>query len=410
MTDLKSDAQEIIRLSIASVMPDRAVKKALENRNFGNGKLLLISAGKAAWQMAKTAYDCLGGRVDGGAIITKYGHSRGQIGDLAIYEGGHPVPDGNSVRGTRAATRLVKGLNGNDTVIFLLSGGGSALFELPLVPLEDLKKLTVELLERGADIGEINTVRKRLSAVKGGRFAQLCSPARVLSVILSDVPAGCAYNVASGPTYEDLSTCADALSVAEKYRISCTDEVRRLLNTETPRGIRNVENIVTGSVGELVKNAALYAEGLGYSPVVLSDSLCCEARDAGSFLASEAGLRQDAVRSVALIAGGETVVHVKGKGLGGRNQEITLSGAIGIAGMRDTALFSIGSDGTDGPTDAAGGYADGNTVGGKISLREALEGLADNDSYNVLKKAGGLIITGPTGTNVNDLSVVLIRR
>ena len=212
---LRSDAQIIISRAIQAVQPDAAVKRALRGQEFP-GRVVLAAAGKAAWQMARAAKDCLGERIDAGVVITKYGHAPGEIPGCACYEGGHPVPDGNSFRGTQAALDLVSGLAEEDAVVFLLSGGGSALFEKPLIPGEELQDITNQLLSSGADIVEMNTIRKRLSAVKGGRFAQLCAPAQVFSIVLSDVLGDPLDMIASGPASPDSSTEEQARAVAEK--------------------------------------------------------------------------------------------------------------------------------------------------------------------------------------------------
>ncbi|MBQ2311937.1 MAG: DUF4147 domain-containing protein, partial [Firmicutes bacterium] len=298
-----------------------------------------------------------------------------------------------------------------DTVIFLLSGGASALFELPKISGAELKDITGQLLAKGADITEINTVRKRLSNVKGGRFALACAPAKVFSVVLSDVPGDSPDMIASGPAYPDSSTCEEAEAAAEKYALRMSPQASALLKEETPKELTNVETHVTGSVSELCRAAAAAAEKLGYEPVLLTDRLCCEAREAGTSLADTLKSHADSSGSLAFIAGGETVVHLTGNGKGGRNQELALAAAPVIAGLNGAAVFSVGSDGTDGPTDAAGGYVDYEsckaleTLGIRVS-----DVLQNNDAYNALKAVDGLIFTGPTGTNVNDVAVALLRR
>lgn len=406
---LRGDADRIIKESIAAVLPDEAVRRTLKDYRPSAGKTLLVAAGKAAWQMAKAAVDTLGA-VDGGVVVTKYDHVMGPIPGVKCYEAGHPVPDENSFAATKKALELVSSLTADDTVIFLLSGGGSALFELPLIPGEELQDITKQLLACGADIVEMNTVRKRLSAVKGGRFALSCAPARVLSIVLSDILGDPLDMIASGPAYPDDSTCAQALAVADKYALRLSEKARALLSEETPKALPNVETHINGSVRELCAAAAEAARALGYESVFLTDQLCCEAREAGSFLASILKSHTGSGRSLAFIAGGETVVHLTGNGKGGRNQELALAAAPGIAGIPGAAVFSVGSDGTDGPTDAAGGYVDGDTFS---SLAEkginVFDILQNNDAYTALSAAGGLIVTGPTGTNVNDVAVALLR-
>ncbi len=405
---LRADADRIISSAINAVKPDEAVKRALTGKEFP-GKVYLVAAGKAAWQMAKAADECLGSRIDGGVVVTKYEHVMGPIAGYDCYEAGHPVPDENSFIGTQAALDLVADLNAEDTVLFLLSGGGSALFEKPFVSGEVLQDITGQLLACGADIVEINTIRKRLSAVKGGRFAQHCAPAHVFTIVLSDILGDPLDMIASGPACPDSSTCETANAIAEKYQLKLTEEAKELLLKETPKELDNVTTTINGSVRELCTAAANICLEMGYEPIILTDQLTCEAREAGSFLASILKTHANAGKKLAFIAGGETVVHLTGKGKGGRNQELALAAAPGISGMKGAAVFSIGSDGTDGPTDAAGGYADHET---KASLKaqgiDIYQVLKNNDAYHALQKCDGLVITGPTGTNVNDVAVALL--
>ena len=413
---LRADADRIVEEAIAAVLPDAAVKRALEGRVFP-GRVLLVATGKAAWQMAAAAVTCLGERVEQGVVVTKYGHVMGPIDRCTCYEAGHPVPDENSFIGTRAALDLVQELNATDTVLFLLSGGGSALFEDPLVPAGELQDITRQLLACGANIVEMNIIRKRLSRVKGGRFAEHCAPAKVLTVVLSDVLGDPLDMIASGPAYPDSSTATDALLIASKYKLRLSQQARRLFEKGTPKKLDNVETVVTGSVRELCAAAAQACRELGYEPTLLTDRLSCEAKEAGRYLASvlkDHACETDganATKPMAFIAGGETVVKLCGTGLGGRNQELALAAADEIAGMEGAAVFSVGSDGTDGPTDAAGGYVDGDTKAELAAFGIAIDDvLANNDSYHALEKVGGLIITGPTGTNVNDVAVALLAR
>ena len=404
---LRQDADAIIRAAIAAVLPDEAVRRALKGRHFP-GRVLLVAAGKAAWQMARAAVEALG-PVDAGVVVTKYGHVQGQLPGVICYEAGHPVPDENSFRATQAALDLVAGAKETDTVLFLLSGGGSALFEKPLIPGGELQDITQQLLACGADIVEMNTIRKRLSAVKGGRFALACAPARVYSIVLSDILGDPLDMIASGPAAPDRSTCAQAQAIAETYGLRLSGAARACLQQETPKALDNVETHITGSVRELCAAAAAACGQLGYQPVLLTDHLDCEAREAGRFLADIARTHAGRGQATAYLAGGETVVRLTGHGLGGRNQELALAAAPGLAGL-PAAVFSVGSDGTDGPTDAAGGYVDGDTAAA-LAARGLDAGtvLADNDAYHALQAVDGLIVTGPTGTNVNDVAVVLVR-
>jgi len=408
---LRQDADVIISDAIKAVLPDEAVRKALENRVFNGGKIYLVSVGKAAWQMANAAAEVLKNKIYAGVVITKYNHVKGKINNIVCYEAGHPVPDNNSFIATQAAIDLVSGLSKEDTVLFLISGGGSALFEKPLITGEELSDITKQLLACGASIVEINTIRKRLSAVKGGKFAELCQPANVYSIVLSDIIGDPLDMIASGPAYPDSSTSEQALDIVRKYDLRLTGEQLKLLSMDTPKHLTNVETSITGSVADLCRAAAESCLKLGYNPIILTDTLCCEAKEAGSFLASIAKSNQNTSDSVAYIAGGETVVHLNGSGKGGRNQEMALAAAFGISCCNNTALFSIGSDGTDGPTDAAGGYVDNSTKDKLENMGiDIYEMLQNNDAYNALKHVDGLIMTGPTGTNVNDVSVLLIKR
>ncbi|HHV52580.1 MAG TPA: glycerate kinase [Synergistaceae bacterium] len=413
MRSPREDALEIARKAIDAVLPENALRRALEGRLFP-GKVVLVAIGKAAWRMAKAAADVLGDRILRGVVITKYGHSQGPIGNFEIYEAGHPIPDENTVIATEAALQATAGLSRDDVVLFLVSGGGSALFEKPKggVSLKSIMDVTDQLLRSGANIVEINAIRKRLSAVKGGQFAQNLHPAKVYAVVLSDVLSDRLDSIASGPAYPDSTTSEEALRIVQKYGLKLDTELLKLLEEETPKSLSNVETAVIGSVKVMCEEAAKAASELGYNTKILTTTLDCEAREAGLFLAAiareEKGYDRPLPHPCALILGGETVVHVRGRGLGGRNQELALSAAMGIQGLEGVAVLSVGSDGTDGPTDAAGGIVDGSTI---TKLKEAgcdpEEALKNNDSYHALEICGSLIKTGPTGTNVNDLTVLV---
>ena len=405
---LRQDAEQIVRSAIEAVKPDEAVRRALKNVTL-TGRVFLVAVGKAAWQMAAAAVSCPEVRLHEGIVITKYGHIMGPIPGVRCCEGGHPVPDQGSFDATRQALEMTSGLRPEDTVLFLLSGGGSALFEKPLVPGPVLQDITQQLLACGADIVEINTIRKRLSAVKGGRFAEFCAPAQVLTIVLSDILGDPLDMIASGPACPDSSTCAQAIAITEKYQLKLTEEANALLSQETPKALYNVATLINGSVKALCAAAADACRELGYEPVLLTDQLCCQAKEAGSFLASVLKTHAGCGKKLSFIAGGETVVQLTGKGKGGRNQELALSAAIGIAGIPGAAVFSVGSDGTDGPTDAAGGYVDFETAATLHSQGiDIFQVLQNNDAYHALEACGGLIITGPTGTNVNDVAVALL--
>lgn len=405
---LHDDALLIARRAIDAAMPDAAVRRALAaHRDFldAPGRLILVAVGKAAWTMARAAWD--EAAFDGGVIVTARGCAHGPVGNAAIIEAGHPIPDEMSILGAETALERVRGLTEHDRVLFLLSGGGSALFEKPLIAPDELARITDCLLRSGADIVAINTIRKRLSAVKGGRFALACRPARVLSLVLSDVLGDPLDMIASGPAAPDTSMSREALALAGRYALPLSDAARACLARETPKALDNVESEIIGSVSLLCASAADTARALGYEPLLLTDRLDCEAREAGAFLSAMAKTHAGRGRR-AFILGGETVVHVRGRGLGGRNQELALAAAGGLNGL-NAALMSVGSDGRDGPTDAAGGCVDGASLercrAAGVNIAAAL---ADNDAYHALDRIGALIRTGPTGTNVGDLTVLLI--
>ena len=406
---LKEELRAIAREVIAESLPDAAVRRALAGLPAARGKTLVVSVGKAGWQMAKAAAGLLEGAFDAGYVITKYGHSQGDIEGFRIFEAGHPQMDENSVRATQAVLDAVSGLAEGDRVLLLLSGGGSALFEKPLIPLAELQEINAQLLACGADIVEINTIRKRLSAVKGGKFARACAPAEVVSIILSDVVGDRADMIASGPACPDASTAREAMEIVSRYGLRLSPEALLLMRAEPVTRLDNARALVTGGVGQLCRAAVEACVRRGYEAELLTDRLCCEAREAGAFLGCVAAAHARDGRRLAYVAGGETVVHLRGAGKGGRNQELALAAAQQIAGIGNAAVLALGSDGTDGPTDAAGGVVDG----ASRALLEArglrIPAILDaNDAYHGLEACDGLLVTGPTGTNVNDVSVVLI--
>ena len=415
MNILQEHTHTIIAKTLKQVMPGSAVKRALEGKNL-SGKVVVISIGKAAWTMAKAAWEILGDTITKGIVLTKYDHGQGIIPKFTILEAGHPVMDENTISSTEKILAAVKGLSPEDTVVVLLSGGGSALFEKPagVLTLSDLQNVTKQLLGCGADIIEINTVRKHLSAVKGGRFAKLCTPAKVYTIALSDILGDQPDAIASGPTCADTSTVSEAFKIIEKYHLSLSPALLEQLKQETPKELSGVEMCITGSVSQLCHFAAKEAKALGYTPFVLTSLLDCEAREAGRFLGSVAQtLAQGnglSASPCAIICGGETVVHLRGTGKGGRNQEVALAAAPYLEGNTHVVLAAVGSDGTDGPTDAAGGIVDGTTMEKlrrhHISVSQSLE---ENDAYHALQKADALLMTGATGTNVNDLYFLLYR-
>jgi len=407
---LKKDAVTVIRDAVRAVQPGPGVKSTLEKIQEHCRRLYVVAVGKAAYAMAKAAHETLEDRIYKGFIITKYGHGGDPMRHFSVFEAGHPFPDENSVTATEAVLTELHDLTSDDMVLFLLSGGASALFEKPAVSLQELRSITDQLLSCGADINETNTIRKHLSLVKGGKFAKLLAPARIYTVILSDVIGNRLDSVGSGPTCPDMSTTEDALNVVDKYALKLSSEAYEELLKETPKSVKNVYTTVIGDCRILCTAAKAACEALGYRTVILTETLDCEAREAGSFIASVARQYETAKENLAFIFGGETVVHVRGTGMGGRNQELVLGAAEGIAGLKNVCVFSVGSDGTDGPTDAAGGIVFPDTAAKlKAAGLSAYKALAGNDAYHALQAVNSLIVTGPTGTNVNDLSVLLIK-
>ena len=409
----RKHALTIINEAIKAVYPEGAVRQELTNWQ-SEGRIKVVAIGKAAWRMAKAASESLGDRISQGIVITKYGHSMGDIEAFQVFEAGHPIPDRNTIKATEQALDMVKELRQDDILLFLVSGGGSSLFELPAenVELEDLIKLTDQILKSGATISEINTVRKHLSRVKGGRFAETVRPARIHCLVLSDVLGDRLDTIASGAAYPDATTSEDALRIIHNYGVKLPSGVLDALGKETPKSLDNVETEIIGSILVACEAARRAAQKLGYNSTILTATLEGEAREAGAFIsavAREVTSRDRPVKKpCAIILGGETVVQVKGNGLGGRNQELALSAARGIEGLDNVVIASVATDGTDGPTDAAGGIIDGETI---VRLREkgidVEEALGNNDSYHALEAAGDLLNTGPTGTNVNDLVLLL---
>ena len=411
--ELRKDAKQIIDEAIASVQPDAAVRRALSNIVFSE-HVYIVAIGKAGWQMANAAGSYLqenGIKYEKGIVITKYHHVMGQLPRIHCVEAGHPVPDENSFKGTQEVLSMVKDLTEEDMVLFLVSGGGSALFEKPKISGEELSDITEQLLASGADIVEMNTIRKRLSEVKGGRFALACMPAMVEAVVLSDIVGDPMDMIASGPAYPDASTCEDAGKIAKKYKLRLSAAAEKCLKDETPKELRNVHTQIIGSVRQLCKAAQKACKELGYKPRILAEDVTAEAREVGWDFAQLSLIKKNHAEKnkIALIAGGETIVHLQGKGRGGRNQELAFSAMKVIAGQQNMAIFSVGSDGTDGPTDAAGGYVDGDSYEALKNAGLSYEKiLQDNDCYHGLQAIDGLVLTGPTGTNVNDFWVALI--
>jgi hydroxypyruvate reductase len=410
--NMRETANKIINGVINDIKPDRMVLESLNNYN--EEHIYLLAIGKAAWDMADAAYGKLKSHIKKGIVITKYGHSKGPIGDFDIFEAGHPVLDENSIKATEFAINTFKNLTEKDNVLFLISGGGSALFESPAdgISLSDMEDITKQLLYSGADIEKINTIRKKLSKVKGGKFAQICAPANIYSVILSDVLGDNPEFIASGPAWPDSSTAQKIERIVNVFNLNLKDNVAEMLKKPSLVKIDNVKTRIIGSVKVLCETTANHCAAHGYKPYILTDSMACEAAQAGSLIGSIAKSAYENntfEKPCALIFGGETVVKVKGCGLGGRNQEIALSAAKKIKGLDNVLIFSFGSDGTDGPTDAAGGIVTGSSWEKCMGMGiDPLKALTDNNAYHALKKSGNLLVTGPTGTNINDVTVALV--
>lgn len=410
MKKIHEDARFIIQRTIQDVLPVKAVRETLRELPLAED-ICVIAIGKAAWGMAAEASRILGPRIRRGIVVTKYGHAQGEIPGFRIMESGHPMPDENSVAAAEAVLRMADEAE-KEEVLLLLSGGGSALVEMPApgLDLEEVKRVTDLLLKCGADIVEVNTVRKHLSSIKGGKLANRIWPAKGYAIILSDVVGNHPEMIASGMTYPDDTNASDVMRVIEKYRLDVGERVKNVLRESEKMPVDNIRNIVKGNVEELCRAAVIHAQEAGYEPFLHSASIKWEAKELGQWFVHMADKQLPLSHPIAIIAGGETVVRVTGEGLGGRNQEIALQAALGLRGRENIVLFSLASDGSDGPTDAAGGIVDGWTATRMQRCGiDPEDALLNNDSYHALKAAGGLIFTGPTGTNVNDVTVMLMR-
>jgi glycerate-2-kinase len=435
-TQEKELLSDIFHAALRSADPYRSVTRHTDaiRTVYEKGRLSslhVIAFGKAASGMVRAIVDDLGDILSGGIAVTKYGHwqGAGQDDRIRVFEAGHPLPDANGLHATLEVMDLASGLDEQSLLVCLISGGGSALLVAPLPPLllEEKRQTTGLLLRSGADIHELNAVRKHISAVKGGRLAQMAFPTRISSLILSDVIDDSSGVIASGPTAPDETTYGDALGVLDKYGLQAAvpRRVYDLLSSgaegrirETPkRGnpvFRKVSNTIVGSNAQAIGAALTRCGELGFASEVAATGVRGEARSAARRLSEKAremrGRRQPGGKAVCLIAGGETTVTVKGQGVGGRNMELALAFAIDIEGEEGITLLSAGTDGTDGPTDAAGAMVDSRTAqAARAAGIDPAKYLENNDSYTFFKSAGGLFITGPTGTNVMDLQIVLLR-
>ncbi len=437
---------EIYNAALTAVDPYTAVTRAvrIENGYFhaagarydlgAYSRILLVGAGKATARMALAMENALGERIAEGLIIVKKGHAAG-LRIVEQIEAGHPLPDEAGVQGTQRILELVRRADAKTLVICLLSGGGSSLLVAPLpgVTLEDKQRTTELLLRAGATIDELNAVRKHLSAVKGGRLAQIAHPATVVTLVLSDVIGDRLEVIASGPTASDTSTFADAAQVIEKYGIKTAAPSQVILLLERgksgqePETVKsgdacflNTRNVIVGSLAQALAAAREKAMSLGWRTEVVTAELRGEARDAARLLARKALQTQDDLgpgERRCFLYGGETTVTVTGNGKGGRNQELALAFAVEIAGMSGITLLSAGTDGTDGPTDAAGAVVDGSVVNKarEFGIHPEVY-LGNNDSYTFFERLDSHtnekhhLMTGPTGTNVMDIQIILIER
>lgn len=425
---MRRQALRIFRAALKAAAPAQAVLRhvRLDRDTFiaGGGRyrlpsfrnIYVIGAGKASAQMARAIERLLGARITAGEINVKDGHGA-PLRRIQINECGHPVPDQRGVDGARRIARIASQATADDLIVCLISGGASALLPLPAPPitLAEKQKTTRLLLRSGASIHEMNCVRKHISQIKGGQLARLAYPATLLTLILSDVIGDDLDVIGSGPTVPDRSTLADARAIFDKYGIG---NKLPAAAQETPkpgdRIFAKTHNVIVGSNALAVDAAEVEARRLGFHTLVLSTFLEGEAREIArvhAAIAKEIRATGRPVKTPAcVISGGETTVTVRGKGLGGRNQEFALAAALDIAGLQNVLILSAGTDGTDGPTDAAGAIADGTTLVRAQALGlNAPAFLANNDSYRFFEATGDLIKTGPTGTNVADIQLVLVR-
>jgi len=437
--DMRVHAQELFQASIDAVDAKKCVHQFvhLDNDVLHVGEqqydltqfsqVLVVGMGKASPQMGLALEEVLGERIGGGIINTKYDHKE-DLQYIDIVECGHPVPDEAGVQGTRQILDLLSQADEKTLVLCVISGGGSALTPAPVdgVSLQDKQKTTQLLLACGANIVELNAIRKHLSQIKGGGMARVAFPATVVALMLSDVIGDPMDVIASGPTVPDTSTFQTCMDILAKYEL--VDQIPESVRTrfeagvagdidDTPKpgdeDLSKVHNLVVGSNGLAVQAAADKAKALGYNTLVLSTRVEGEAREVAyvyAGIAKEiASSGQPLVRPACVIAGGETTVQVRGDGKGGRNQELALSAALQLQGWDDVVLMSGGTDGTDGPTDAAGAIVDGQTISRAQSKNvSALDHLKNNDAYHFFKPLDDLIMTGATGTNVADVAFVLV--
>jgi len=431
---LRRHAMQILGAGVAAADPAGAVWRAVRRDGtrltIGEtaydlaaiASVFVVGAGKGSARMAAALEHLLGERITGGAVTTKYGYLE-PLKKIALIEAGHPLPDAAGMAGARRIAAHVRGAGAHDLVLVVISGGGSALLPLPApgIALEEKIAATDLLLRSGATITEVNTVRKHLSSLKGGQLARLAAPAHLVTLVLSDVLGNPLDAIASGPTVPDPTTFADALVVIDRYglRASLPATVRTHLERgaagaepETPKPgdplFATAQTVVVGDIDLAAGAAAERAEALGYRARLCDTTVQGEARDVGArfgmMVRQARGSESLPPRPLCLVMGGETTVTVRGRGRGGRNQEVALGAAPALAGLPQTLVAAFGTDGTDGPTDAAGAVVDGQTLAqARARGLDPAAALANNDAYAFFEALDDLIVTGPTNTNVNDL-------
>ncbi len=441
LRQMRNDAQEIFHAGLQAVDPIHAVKRFLKRQDqdivVNNTRydlrdydgVYVIGFGKAGASMARGVEEILGDALKQGMVTVKYGHLDQVSPRIKIHEAGHPVPDEAGLSAASAMVEFLRARTEKDLVIAVISGGGSALLPLPAhgIRLAEKQEITKLLLACGADIKEINAIRKHISQVKGGQLARLAQPATLVTLILSDVIGDPLDSIASGPTVPDSTSFRDCWAILEKYNLlgKIPDAVERHLRAgmegripDTPKEgdpiFSRTQNVIVASNWEAVAAARDRAQTLGYQPLVLSTFVEGETKEVAKVhaaIAKEVHKTGNPIsKPCCIISGGETTVTLHGTGLGGRNQEFVLSAAMELAGMENIVVLSAGTDGTDGPTDAAGAIADGNTIARANQLQlKALQFLQNNDSYHFFERLGDLIKTGPTKTNVMDIRIVLMR-
>lgn len=402
---------------LENIMEDINLENTLKSHlsTLPEGYYYLLALGKAGFEMGRIASKYLKDRLVTGLIITKYGHAKCELENIEIIETGHPIPDGNSLMAGKLAIEFLKFIPKDGKLLFLLSGGGSALMEYPMdgIDLLGIQEITEKLLASGASITEINTIRKHLSKVKGGRLSEYFKGEKIYSLIVSDVLEDRIDSIASGPMTVDYSTSQEALNILEKYDIQVSVRVKSILEEETVKEIKNLEEKIILNIDSLCSAALTELEKLGYNSYLITNNLNCEAEEGGKFIASIGkSIIEDKTkfkRPAALVFGGETVVNLKGNGKGGRNTELALSAMIELKDTEGISVLAFASDGTDGPTDSSGGFINGTSY--KKAIKENINPeveLLNNNSYFVLEKIGDLLKTGPTGNNLNDLYILFV--